>query len=139
MQRFVFIFLLAVAFVGCSNMEPRRDNAQDQEEALAVWRSPDSNLTQRGCAAGFLIPRGAQIEEIEKVLGSQWQSGHLVIPRLLVTNGLRKPAPAVDYYTVDYEFAEGKVSLVFGPDSKREGFWIATEQWRVKKPSDKAP
>lgn len=110
-------------------MQPRRDNAQDRDVALAVWRSPSSTLSQRAMVADFLIPKRAQIAEIENVLGSQWHWGHFQIPGFDTARNIR--TPDVDYYTVDYEFTEGKVSFMFGPTSKLDGLSTTVARYKI--------
>jgi hypothetical protein len=131
MRRLLYIFFLAVGLVGCSSPQSRRDTA------LAVWRSLDSNVNQRVEAAEKLIPRGAQVAEIETVLGSEWHWSHLIIPQYDFSNGIRFPDK--DYTTLEYDFADGCVNLVFGPESKEDGFWFATARPRRESLKGNAP
>jgi hypothetical protein len=123
MQRLSFILILAAGLVGCSTPQSRRD------AALAVWRSPGSNPNQRVEAAEKLIPRGAQVEEIEALLGKQWHWDHWQLPTSDFMHGLR--LPDTDCATMEYPFADGNVTLVLGPGSSHDGFWFASALHKV--------
>jgi hypothetical protein len=123
MQRILFIFLLAVSLVGCSTAQSRRD------AALAVWRSPKSGLNQRVEAAEKLLPRGAQVDEIEGLLGKQWHWDRWQLPAADFMDNVR--LPDIDCATMEYEFAQGNVTLVLGPRSSNDGFWFASALHKV--------
>ncbi len=123
MQGLLFILLLAAGLVGCSTAQSRRD------AALAVWRSPNSGLNQRVEAVTQLIPRGAQVDEIEALLGKQWQWDRWKLPSYDFIHNVR--LPDIDCATVEFEFAQGNVTLVLGPRSSNDGFWFASALHKV--------
>ena len=129
MRKFIVVTLVACVPLGC--------NCEDQtgtREALQVWRAPESSLEQRAKAAEKLVCKGATSDQIIAVLGPEGRPTHYHGPSFsALTGGTNVPhaLPDHDYWTVDYTFPGGGVSLHL--DKQHRLDWVGP--YRTLKPA----
>ena len=114
MRYTILIAFLVVLSSGC------RHSPMDREDALRVWRSPDSSLGQRSRAVSSLIPKGTKREEICRVLGTNCVLSHFYGPTL--AGSPPHPAPDHDYWLLRCKFPGGGVDLKLEPATADGGF-----------------
>jgi hypothetical protein len=103
----ITIGLLSIALVGCA--EARR------EAALQAWRSPNSTPEQRAHAVSKLVQKGASRQSVENVLGTNGVWSRFHGPSIDITHATPRQLPPVDFWFLDYRFADGGVVLFFDP------------------------
>jgi hypothetical protein len=129
------LILLACAPLACN-----RGERPGEVEALRIWHSTDSSLEQRAQAAATLVPKGATIEQIRAALGPQGRPTHYHGPSFSsLSNGTNVPhsLPDHDYWTVNYEFTGGGVSLSLDSHDRFE--WAGPYRLLETKPLTNKP
>lgn len=135
MTTFLIVVLVACAPLGCSSKDRNATR-----EALRVWRAPDSSLEQRAKAAEKLVPKGATSDHIIAVLGPEGRRTHYHGPSFsALTGGTNVPhaLPDHDYWTVDYAFQGGGVSLHL--DQQHNLDWVGPYRTLKTAPLTNAP
>jgi hypothetical protein len=135
MRTFIMVVLMACAPLGCNSED--RNGAR---EALRVWRAPESSLEQRAKAAEKLVRKGATSEEILAALGPAGRPTHYHGPSFsALTGGTNVPhaLPDHDYWTVNYAFPGGGVSLHLDQSNRLD--WVGPYRTLKTVPLTNAP
>ena len=118
--------LTVVMLISLSVLLVRMHSARSREKAfLAVWESAESTAPQRAAAVNRRFARGTLESAIRSLLGPGDDSGYyhgwgvfdLKHPTSDLS-GLRRYA----FIRVDYQFSDGRVSLLFEPLSPSNHF-----------------
>ena len=116
MRYFIVIYFLALPLVGCVT--------SSHDKALRAWFSPRSTLEQRAGAVSELVPIGASRQSAERVLGTFGVWSHIQVHSMDTTHAPSRPLPVQDFWSLDYRFSDGKVTLFFDPPSMPFGGFL---------------
>jgi hypothetical protein len=108
MRYFIAICLLALPLIGCVTAS--------HDEALKTWQSPSSTLEQRAHAVSELVPIGANRLSAERVLDTFGVWSHI--------QTRSTDTGSQDFWSLDYRFSDGKVTLFFDPPSMPFGGFV---------------
>ena len=109
MRYSIAIVLVAFTLAGCAESK--------REAALRVWHSRDATLEQRAHAASVLVPKGADLETVTSLLGTNGGWAHFYGPTIGAAHTPPRQLPDSDIWCFYYSFPGGGVQLYFDPQT----------------------
>ena len=95
MRYSIAIVLVAFTLAGCAESK--------REAALQVWHSPDATLEQRAHAVLVLVPKGADLETVMSLLGTNGGWAHFYGPTIDAEHTPPRQLPDTDIWCFHYK------------------------------------